>query len=275
MSLSTSIVLITGAAGGIGEETAFTFAEAGVSAIAFADIDEQKAAKVAETSKGLATNKDYRTLVLPVDVTDPTSVQHMVDETIRVFGRIDHNVNAAGIDNDSDTAISDSTIDDFDKVMNVNAKGILTCTRAVSKAMLAQESRTVKTRSGTRDIGKGSIVSLGSANSYAAIPGKVAYVASKHAMMGITKTAALDLASQGVRVNAVCPTWVRTPMFEEECSKNPQLQEMVKALSPLGRAAEPDEIAGVILFLCGPAASYVTGTGLAVDAGLTLTVHMT
>ena len=81
----------------IGEETVFTFAEAGVSAIAFADIDEQKAAKVAETSKGLATNKDYRTLVLPVDVTDPTSVQHMVDETIRVFGRIDHNLNAAGV----------------------------------------------------------------------------------------------------------------------------------------------------------------------------------
>ncbi|KAL9630601.1 MAG: hypothetical protein Q9204_004637 [Flavoplaca sp. TL-2023a] len=275
MSLSTSIVLITGAAGGIGEETAFAFAEAGVSAIAFADIDEQKAAKVAETSKGLGTNKDYRTLVLSVDVTDPASVQHMVDETIRVFGRIDHNVNAAGIDNGPYTPISDSTIDNFDKVMNVNAKGILTCTRAVSKAMLAQESRTVKTRSGTRDVGKGSIVNLGSANSYAAIPGKVAYVASKHAMMGITKTAALDLASQGVRVNAVCPTWVRTPMFEEECSKNPQLQEIVKALSPLGRAAEPDEVAGVILFLCGPAASYVTGTGLVVDAGLTLTVHMT
>ncbi|KAL8885732.1 MAG: hypothetical protein Q9215_006452, partial [Flavoplaca cf. flavocitrina] len=278
------------AAGGIGEETAFAFAEAGVSAIAFADIDEQKAAKVAQTSKGLATNKDYLTLVLPVDVTDPTSVQHMVDETIRVFGRIDHNgyldlfqqpartlkgLIAAKIGNDRYTPISDSTIDDFDKIMNVNAKGILTCTRAVSKAMLAQESRTVKTRCGTRDVGKGSIVNLGSANSYAAIPGKVAYVASKHAMMGITKTAALDLASQGVRVNAVCPTWVRTPMFEGDCSKNPQLQEMVKALSPLGRAAEPDEVAGVILFLCGPAASYVTGTGLVVDAGLTLTVHMT
>ena len=93
---------------------------------------------------------------------------------------------AAKIDNDP---ISDSTIDDFDKVMNVNAKGILTCTRAISKAVLAQESSTVKTRSGTRDVGKGSIVDLGSANSYAAIPGKVAYVASKHAMMGITKTA--------------------------------------------------------------------------------------
>lgn len=96
---------------------------------------------------------------------------------------------AAQIDSDSHTPISDSSIEDFDKVMNVNAKGVLTCTRAVSKAMLAQDSRQATTRSGTRDIGRGSIVNLGSANSYAAIPGKVAYVASKHAMMGITKTA--------------------------------------------------------------------------------------
>ncbi|KAL8846844.1 MAG: hypothetical protein Q9221_008102 [Calogaya cf. arnoldii] len=274
MDLSNGAVLITGAAGGIGEETAFAFAEAGVSAIAFADIDDQKAAKVAEASKGLAINKDYRTLVIAVDVTDPTSVQRMVDETVKEFGRIDYNVNAAGIDNDAHAPMYDSTIEDFDSVMNINAKGVLTCTRAVSKAMLAQDSRSVKTRSGTKDVGKGSIVNLGSANSYAAIPGKVAYVASKHAMMGITKTAALDCAAQGIRVNAVCPTWVRTPMFEEECSKNPQLQEMVKALSPLGRAAEPEEVAGVVLFLCGPAASYVTGTGLVVDAGLTLTIHM-
>ncbi|KAL8769664.1 MAG: hypothetical protein Q9209_004461 [Squamulea sp. 1 TL-2023] len=275
MSWNTGVLLIIGAAGGIGEETAFAFAEAGISAIAFADLDEQKAGEVAEKSKSHATNDNYRTTVVAVDVTDPSSVQRMVDETIRVFGRIDYNVNAAGIDNDSYTHISDSSIEDFDKVMNVNAKGVLTCTRAVSKAMLAQGARYAKSRKGTRDVGKGCIVNLGSANSYAAIPGKVGYVASKHAMMGITKTAALDCASQGVRINAVCPTWVRTPMFEEECTKNPQLQEMIKALSPLGRAAEPEEIAGAVLFLCSSAASYVTGTGLVIDAGLTLTVHMT
>ena len=185
-------------------------------------------------------------------------------------------------------------MDDFDRVMGANAKGVMTCTRAVSKVMLGQESRQVTTRNGTRDIGRGSIVNLGSANSYAALPGKVAYVASKHAMMGITKTAgqfplgslinsieadkfrqALDCASKGVRVNAVCPTWVRTPMVEEECKKNPELAGAIKAMSPLGRAAELDEVVGVILFLCSPSASYVTGTGLVVDAGLTLTIHMT
>ena len=93
------------------------------------------------------------------------------------------------IDNGVHEAIYDSSIDDYDNVMNVNAKGVLTCVRAVSKVMLGQESRSVTTRNGTRNIGRGSIVNLGSANSYAALPGKVAYVASKHAMMGITKTA--------------------------------------------------------------------------------------
>lgn len=135
----------------------------------------------------------------------------------------------------------------------------MTCTRAVSKVMLAQEPRSVKTRNGTRDIGRGSIVNIGSANSYAALPGKVAYMTSKHAMMGITKTAgessgrpiqvpyanrghlALDCASKGVRVNAVCPSWLRTPMVEAECKKNPNLDGAIKASSPLSRAAELEE----------------------------------
>ena len=85
----------------------------------------------------------------------------------------------------------------------------------------------------------------------------------------------MDCASEGVRVNAVCPSWVRTPLVEAECSNNPSLEGAIKTLSPLGRAAEPEEVAGAILFLSSPNASYVTGTGLVIDAGLTLTVHMT
>ena len=86
---------------------------------------------------------------------------------------------------------------------------------------------------------------------------------------------AVDCASKGVRVNAICPTWVRTPLFEEELRKHPTLEGAVKALSPLGRAAEVEEVAGAVLFLCGSNAAYVTGTGLVIDAGLTLTLHMT
>lgn len=150
-------------------------------------------------------------------------------------------------------------------MLDVNAKGVLTCTRAISKIMVAQEPRSVKTRNETRDIGRGSMVNVGSANSYAAIPGKVAYVTSKHAVMGITKTAgkssgrvqcamliAWDCASMGVRVNAVCPSWVWIPMVEVECKKNPHLDGAIKALSSLGRPAEVEEVADVIVFLCSP-----------------------
>ncbi|KAL8729277.1 MAG: hypothetical protein Q9181_005056 [Wetmoreana brouardii] len=267
-------VLVTGAAGAIGEETVYAFAEAGAAAIACADIDLRKAEQVAERSKKFALSPEYHVIATAVDITDPSSVQRLVDLVVKEIGRIDHNVNAAGIDGDDHKAIYDSSIEEYDNLLNVNAKGVLTCTRAVSKVMLGQNTRSVQTRNGVRDIGRGSIINIGSANSYVAIPGKVAYVASKHAMMGITKTAALDCASHGVRVNALCPTWVRTPMVEEECRKNPGLEDVIKKLSPLARAAELDEITGAIIFLSSPGASYVTGTGLVIDAGLTLTVHM-
>ena len=177
--------------------------------------------------------------------------------------------------------------------MNVNVKGILICNRAMSKAMAAQEPRTFKSRNGTRDIGRGSIVNVASANSYAGLPGKTAYVTSKHAVMGITKSAgtlpsfpvdsellddrfavAIDNTAHRVRVNAVCPSWVRTPMLEEEIRLNPSVPDAIKAACPFGRIAEPEEVADVIVFLCSPGASYVTGTGLIIDAGLTLTLHL-
>ena len=163
------------------------------------------------------------------------------------------------------------------------------CTRAVSEAMSKQEPLTFKTRSGMRDLGRGSIVNLGSANSYIGVPGKMPYTAAKHAIIGITKTAgrlfsnspssvlnyckALDNQSHHIRVNAVCPGWVNTSMMQRDFGKSPHLPKIIKAVAPLGRMAEPEEIGDVILFLCSPAASYVNGTGLLVDSGLTLQVH--
>ena len=184
--------------------------------------------------------------------------------------------------------------------MSVNVKGVLICVRAMSKAMAAQEPRTIKSRNGTRDIGRGSIVNVASANSYVGLPAKTAYVTSKHAVSGITKCAgnrfppsfhffcrtlsrsfflnmflvAIDNTTHGIRVNAVCPSWVHTPMLEEEIRLNPTVQSAIQAACPFGRVAEAEEVADVIVFLCSPGASYVTGTGLMIDAGLTLTVHV-
>ncbi|TEY78489.1 hypothetical protein BOTCAL_0048g00150 [Botryotinia calthae] len=268
------VVLVTGAGGGIGQQAVFSFAEAGASAIVLADINEENSRKAAETAKQYATHANFRTLVVVVDVANAESVQNMVDVTVKEFGRIDYAVNGAGIDHLANVPFAEASVEDFDKVMSVNAKGLMLCVRAEVNAMLAQETRKITSRSGERDIGRGVILNVGSANSYAGLPAKMAYTVSKHAVMGLTKMAALDHAADGIRVNAVCPTWVRTPMVEEECRRNPTVMQMVEAIVPLKRMAEPEEIADVIVFLCSPSASYVTGTGIIIDAGVTLTVHM-
>ncbi|KAL6721050.1 hypothetical protein ACLMJK_000150 [Lecanora helva] len=267
------VALITGAASGIGKETAFGFAEVGAAGVVFADIDGAGAAIAQGKSKTFATNPDYRSLAVHVDVTDPGSVQAMVDTTTRELGRIDYSVNSAGVGTDSVTPVSHASIEEFDKIININMRGTMLCTRAVSEAMSKQIPLSYEGRNGKKDLGRGSIVNLGSANSYIAVAGKMPYTAAKHAVIGITKSAALDNKAHHIRVNAVCPGWVSTTMMERDVQKTPQLPQIIQAIGPLGRMAEPEGIGDVIVFLCSPAASYVNGTGLIVDSGLTLQVH--
>lgn len=191
-------------------------------------------------------------------------------------------------------------VDGFSKTIETNVLGTMLCVRAVSKAMAGQEPLTHQGRRGSRDLGRGSIVNLGSVSSYCAAPGMMPYTASKHAVVGITKTAgksffyrasfrdllfpsssrlvdtgaaAIDNVKNGIRVNAVCPSWVDTPMMQASMERTPPLGGIIKAASPLGRAADPEEVADYIVFLCSPSASYINGTGLIIDAGLTLTMH--
>jgi len=268
------VALINGAASGIGQNAGFSFAESGARGVIFADINEKGAQDAAEKSKEFATNPEYRTLVIHVDVADAVSVQAMVDAAVKEFGRIDYNVNSAGIGTTSLNGIGDLDINEFDNLLNINMRGTMLCTRAVSKAMLAQEPREFQGRYGSRSIGRGCIVNLGSGNSYVVIPGKTSYTTAKHAVIGITKTAAVDYAGNGIRVNAVCPSWVEGPMTEHEAGVNPHLDAIVKAVVPVQRMAQPDEVSDAIIFLCSPAASYITGVGLMIDAGATLTVRL-
>ena len=182
-------------------------AEAGVIGIAFADLDEKGAQESAETSKTFATHPDYHAIVIGVNVTDPISVQSMVGTTLKEFGRIDYSIHCAGvmfiqsnqyllseltniqIGADTNASIIESSVDEYLKLSNVNAIGTMLCVQAVSKAMSIQEPLTVEGRNGTRNLGRGSIVNLGSALSYIAVPGSVAYTSSKHAVLAITKTA--------------------------------------------------------------------------------------
>jgi len=267
------IALIIGAASGIGRDTAYSFAEAGVSGIVFADYNEAGAQETAEQCKKFAKNALYRGLVVAVDVTKPASVQEMVDTTVNQFGRIDYCVNSAGHGHDTHLPITEATVEEFDVTHNVNSRGTFLVLRAVTKAMQAQEPLTITSRSGERSIGRGSIVNMGSANSYVAAPGTFPYVASKFAVMGMTKSAALDCASSGIRVNAVCASWVDTPMVQEDLKNTPGLKQFIEGAVPIGRMAVPEEVSDYVVFLCSPSASYITGTGLLIDAGVTLTLH--
>ncbi|KAL9106438.1 MAG: hypothetical protein Q9227_008526 [Pyrenula ochraceoflavens] len=257
---------------GIGKETAFSFAQAGVRAIVFADISETNGTQAVEDTKKYASNSEYRGVFFKVDVADEAGVQEMVDFAVKEFGRIDYAVNGAGVDNGVYLPFAESVPEDYDHVMAVNAKGLMLCVQAEIKAMLAQESRQYTSRGGTRDIGRGSIINIASANSYAGLPGKMAYVVSKHAGMGITKMAALDHAKDGIRINSVCPTWVKTPMQEEELRKNPATLDLIQRMVPCKRVADPEEVADAIVFLASPASSYINGTGLMIDGGVTLSV---
>ena len=140
--------------------------------------------------------------------------------------------------------------------------------------MKKQEPRYYNGRHGSRSIGRGSIVNVASVYSFIATPGLMSYVASKHAIMGLTKSAAIDNVKDDIRINAVCPAWVDTPMMQASLKRVPQLDQLIKTASPLHRAATVEEVADCIVFLSSSSASYVNGTGLVVDAGATLTAHV-
>ncbi|KAF1956448.1 oxidoreductase [Byssothecium circinans] len=254
------VALITGAASGIGKDTAFSFAESGARRVIFADSNDSGAHEAAQSSKRYAINPNYDACAIHVEITDEESVQNMVDETVRKHGRIDNFVHSAGISSKSFTMISGVSLAGFDGVVDVSMKGTLLCNRGVLKLMGSQEPRFFEGRHGTRDIGRGAIVNVGSMNSLGPLPGKIPYTASKHGVTAITKTAALEGGRLGIRAN----------MRE----RNPQLEGLIQKAVPCGRMAMPDEVSETIVFLCSPAASYITGQALVIDNGISLKVRL-
>ncbi|XXH05956.1 hypothetical protein Hte_012399 [Hypoxylon texense] len=265
----SGFAIIVGAAGGIGKEVAFTFAEAGAKGILFADWDAEGAAKAAETSKDLALCPTYRALSVKVDVVDIVSVQAMVDLAVKEFERIDYCINAVGVDVAEYVPFDQTDPDDYDRVLGINTKATFLICRAVGKVMQSQEPKQSSLgRRGTRDLGRGCIVNVSSALSLCAVPHKVPYITSKHAVTGITKSFAADFKAAGIRCNEVCPTWVRTPMYEEECKRNPQTPQIAEHMSGVKRPLELDEVASACLYLCSPSAVSINGTLLTMDSGI-------
>jgi len=266
------VAVVTGAGSGIGRECALAYAAEGARAVVVADLNYDAAAKAARDSETIAINPDYKSLAIAVDVSDMGSVNNMVKSAVDTFGRIDYNVNSAGVGVQKHLGIADADPAEMNRFWQVNVMGTFNCVQAVTKAMKDQSLATVTNRGRTREVGRGVILNVASANSYFVTPHIVQYTTSKHALMGLTKNAALDNASHGIRVNAICPGWVETPMISAAIEGNADLPKMMNTAVPMSRIAKPEEVADVVLFMTSPRSSYVTGVGWLVDGGLTLQV---
>ncbi|KAI0141130.1 NAD(P)-binding protein [Hypoxylon sp. NC0597] len=265
----TGYALVFGGGSGISRATSMIFAKYGARGLMVADINLESATKVANESKAVATHPNFRAEAVQVDVTVPDSVQHATEATVRAFGRIDYCVNGAGVVGETSDLIDHNT-DQFQRVMDVNVRGSFLAMKAVSAVMASQEPFLIDPDNPVRGISRGSIVNIGSVASFVALPQAIGYITSKHAVLGLTRTAALDNIKHNIRVNCVCPSWVDTPMIEELLARVPPFKEIIRAQLPMGRMALPEEVADVIAFLCSPKSSWVNGSNFTVDGAMTL-----
>ncbi len=238
------VVLITGAAGGIGRAAAIQFAQQGAR-VAVADIDAAGSAETVELIGGDAAT------AISVDVSDEASCQAMVDATVSKFGRLDILFSNAGISGDR-AKTADITTQDWDRVIAINLTGVFFCSRAAIPAML--------------NAGGGVIINTASVDGLVGMPTIPHYVAAKHGVIGLTKSIALEYAGDNIRAVAVAPGYIKTKMTEESLSDDEKA--LFNSLVPLGRPAGPEEVANMVIWLASDKASYVSGSVHTVDAGL-------
>jgi len=248
ISFEGKVALITGVASGLGLATVKVFAEAGAS-VALADWNEDAVRSVADE----LTAQGHKTLAIRCDVADDAQVEAMVAQTVATFGRLDAAYNNAGVQNVlAETA--DTTREDYDRVMGINLRGEWSCMKFELQQMRKQ--------------GSGAIVNCSSLGGLVGGAERGIYHAAKHGVLGFTKSAALVYAARGIRINAVCPGLIWTPMADQMVAggQGDALKAMEKSI-PMGRVGRPEEIASAVLWLCSEAASYVTGQSISVDGG--------
>lgn len=242
------VALVTGGNSGIGRAAALQFAAEGAKVVI--------AARREESGNDVVQNiKDNggEAVFIRTDVTIREDIERLFDTIVSQYGRLDCAFNNAGVSSAAMRRMANTTRDDWDWMMNTNLKGVWLCMKHEITLMLKQ--------------GGGAIVNNSSIAGICTEAGLSIYAASKHAVLGLTKAAALDYAHRKVRINAVCPGFIHTPMLEEPWSLNPQIKDLTMELVPMKRFGKPDEIAGAVLWMCSDEASFMTGREMVIGGG--------
>jgi NAD(P)-dependent dehydrogenase (short-subunit alcohol dehydrogenase family) len=245
-SLSNRVAIVTGASRGIGAATAAAFANAGAAVVLAARSQDALAALATRI-----TTEGGTAVAVTTDVRDETSTQRLVDQTIERFGRLDYAVNSAAAHSQPLTPLADVDVEAFDDTLAVSVRGLFVSLKYQIPAML--------------QTGGGAIVNIASTASFHSVGGLAGYVAAKHAVAGLTRTAALDYAAQGIRVNALAPGPIHTEQLERA---GEQVRQRAAQALPMGRLGQPQEVAAAALWLCSDQASFITGATIPIDGGL-------
>ncbi|MDO8698510.1 MAG: short chain dehydrogenase [Pseudomonadales bacterium RIFCSPLOWO2_12_59_9] len=249
MSFSGQVALVTGAAAGIGRATAQAFAAEGLNVVV-SDVD----AAGGEATVELIRQAGGEATFVRCDVSKDADVQALMAATVAAYGRLDYAFNNAGIEIEKGK-LNEGSEAEFDAIMGVNVKGVWLCMKYQLPLLLAQ--------------GGGAIVNTASIAGLGAAPKMSIYSASKHAVIGLTKSAAIEFAKKKIRVNAICPAVIDTDMFRRAYEADPKKGEFVAGMHPVGRIGRVEEIAAAVMYLCCDAAAFTTGQALAIDGGVT------